>query len=264
MPDPIDLFQQGKLQEAVTAAADAVKSKPSDVAARSLFCEFLCYTRDWERADKQLDAIIKIDRDSMIGASMFRHLIRCEVARDEVFNQGRVPQFVDQPSEVIQKRLEALTALRAGDAATTARLATEAAGLEPELTGKYNGQEFSGIRDLDDLLGTVLEVFTATGEYYWVSLAQVESLEFEKPTSLVDQLWRRARIDTVGELSGHIHIPVIYFGSSVNEDGRVQIGRATDWIEAAPGLIRGHGQREFLIGEDAVTILEFKNLELNP
>ena len=262
MPDAIELFQQGKLQEAVTVAADLVKSRPSDITARSLFCEFLCYTRDWERADKQLDAITKLDSESMIGASMFRHLIRCEVARDEVFNKGRVPQFVDKPSDVTQKRLEALTSLREGDGAASVKLLAEASELEPELSGKYNGNAFSGLRDLDDLLGTVLEVFTATGEYYWVNLAQVESLEFEKPSNLIDQLWRRARIETVGELSGHIHIPAIYFASGANEDGRVQIGRATDWVEPAPGLIRGQGQREFLVGEEAVTILEFRNLTL--
>ena len=261
MSTAVELFQQGKLQEAVEKAAEDVRSKPSDIPARSLFCEMLCYTRDWERADKQLDAITKLDTEAMIGASMFRHLIRCEVARAEVFNEGRVPEFVDKPSDVTQKRLEALTSLREGDAAGAIKLVGEAVEAETEVTGKCNGNSFSGFRDLDDILGTVLEVFTATGEYYWVNIDQIEHIEFEEPTNLIDQLWRQARIDTVGELSGRIHIPAIYFGSEQNEDGRAQIGRATDWIESdPPGIVRGHGQREFLVGEEAVTILEIREL----
>ncbi|TWT50076.1 ImpE protein [Thalassoglobus neptunius] len=257
MTTPIELFQQGKLGEAVALAADDVRSTPGDITKRSLYCELLCFTRDWERADKQLEAITKIDKDAMIGAAMIRHLIRCEVAREEVFEQGRVPEFIKQPSESTQKRLEALTCLREGDVAAAVERIQQASEAESELTGKCNREAFQGIRDLDDLMGPILEVFTATGEYYWVNLDEIDDLEFDAPNNLVDQLWRKARIKTVGELSGRICVPAIYFDSASNEDGRVHVGRATDWVQKVPdGPVCGQGQRELLVGEDVKSIME--------
>lgn len=262
MSKAVELFQSGKLDEAVEQAAQDVRAQPADLSLRSLFAELLCFTRDWERADKQLEAITKITQKPLVGVSMIRHLIRSEVSRTEAYEQGRVPEFIEQPSPVTQKRLEALTCLRTGESARAFELVQQANAEEADLTGQLNGGAFEGIRDLDDILGSILEVFTATGEYYWVNFAQLRSLEFEAPTNLVDQLWRSARIETTGELSGRIYVPTLYYGSQENADGRVRIGRATDWESHDCGLTTGHGQREFLIGEDAVTIMELRTLTL--
>lgn len=259
----IELFQTGQLDAAVEQAAQDVKAKPGELTLRSLFAEVLCYTRDWARVDKQLDAIAKINPQALVGVSMLKHLIRSEVSREEAYEQGRVPEFIEQPCESMQKRLQALTHYRTGDVSKALDLVNEASELEAPIPGTHNGEAFSSIRDMDDLLGPILEVFTATGEYYWVGMNQIRSMEFDSPTNLVDQLWRAARIETTGELKGRVYIPALYYGSTKNEDGRVRIGRATDWIQVDGGPVVGSGQRDFLVDDDALAVMQLSVLILN-
>ncbi|MEZ6062308.1 MAG: type VI secretion system accessory protein TagJ [Planctomycetaceae bacterium] len=263
MTHPVELFQSGKLSEAVTAATEAVRKKPTDLHARSTLCEVLCFAGDLERADKQLDAVATIDPEAMVGASMLRHLIRSEISRREVFSEGRVPELVEKPSEALQKRMQALLLIREGDAGKASALLAEAEELEVPVCGKLNGSDFEGIRDMDDLLGPVLEVFTATGNYYWIPFSQIHSLELDKVTNLTDMLWRGATIEATGDISGRIHIPAIYFGSEKHEDERVRIGRSTEWLQSSDDApVRGAGQKEFLVGDDAVAVMEIRSLLL--
>ncbi|APZ92329.1 type VI secretion system accessory protein TagJ [Fuerstiella marisgermanici] len=263
MTTPVELFQAGKLTDAVAAANEAVRNDPSSVVPRSQLAELLCFDGNLERADKQLDATLSIDPDSLHGTSLLRHLIRSEMSRREVYEEGRIPEFLSQPTDAQQKRLKALLNLRDGDFAGAAQLLAEASELEPEVTGTLNGKAFEGMRDLDDLLGPTIEVYTATGQYYWLSIDQIKSIELSDIEHLSDMLWRAAEIETVGEVAGRIHIPALYHGSHTSEDERIRIGRATDWkqqSEDAP--VQGSGQREWLVGEDAVTITEVKTITI--
>ena len=45
-------------------------------------------------------------------------------------------------------------------------------------------------------------------------------------------------------------------------DEAVKLGRVTDWSGADKGPVRGMGLRTFLCGDDALSILEWRNLEL--
>lgn len=260
MSKSIELFQSGQLDEAVEQAAQDVKSNPSNISLRSLFAELLCFTRDWERVDKQLDAISKIDKSSVVGVSLLKHLIRSEVSREEAYEQGRVPEFIDKPCASMQKRLEALTHYRTGDPAKAVELIAQAVELEEPISGAHNGEAFRGFRDMDDLLGPIMEVFTATGEYYWLGIHQARSLELDAPSNLVDQLWRSARIETTGELRGRIYLPALYYGSDKSDDGRTRIGRATDWIGGENEPVTGRGQREYLAGSEPITIMQLSVL----
>ena len=261
MSNPIELFQAGNLTEAVTAATEAVRNKPADVRARSLLCELLCFCGEFERADKQLDAALHTDPQTMVGVSLLKHLIRSELARREVCRQGRVPEFLTKPTESQKKRLEALMCLRSGLAADAARLANEAAELDSDLSGEVDGVSFSEFRDLDDLLGPTLEVYTATGKYYWIGFEEVVSLEFDPVVHLSDMLWRAAAIETVGDVNGRVHIPALYEGSDKSSDQRIRIGRSTEWNQVdAVGPTQGAGQREFLVNDDVVAIMQIQKL----
>lgn len=229
-----------------------------------MLSELLCFSGDLERADKQLDAAAQIDPDSMVGVSLLRHLIRSELCRREVFEQGRVPEFLTQPSTAQQNRLKALVSLREGDTDSASELIKAASELEAPISGVIDGQAFDEICDLDDILGPTLEVYTATGKYYWLSFEQVISVEFSAVEHLSDMLWRAAEIETIGDVSGRIHVPALYYGSHVSEDQKTRTGKATDWIqvnETAP--IRGSGLREWLVGEDVTTLIQVKHLQLS-
>ena len=267
MGSPVQLFQAGDLSGAIEAATHQVRGKPTDVAARGILAELLCFAGELERADKQLDAMLKLSPSAIYGITLLRQLIRAETFRAEVFEQGRVPEFMQAPSESDQLRLQSLVARRAGDWDQVACLLNAAAELTSSgksLKGELNGNQFEDFCDLDDLFGPTLEVYTATGKYYWLSCEQIVSLEFDVVTSLTDMLWRSATIETRGEVTGRIHIPAIYYGSAKSADALIKIGRATDWIQPDPsGPICGIGQREFLAGDKSVSIMEFQSLRFD-
>ena len=261
MTNPIELFQAGELTEAVVAATNAVRLKPMDVKARSLLCELLCFCGEFERADKQLDAALQTDPQTMVGVSLLKHLIRSELSRREVYREGRIPEFLSTPTESQKKRLEALLYLRMGQTGEAARLTHEASELDDEIAGEVDGRPFTQFIDLDDLLGPTLEVYTATGKYYWIGFEQIVNLEFSAVEHLSDMLWRAATIETVGEINGRIHVPALYESSEKSTDQRIRIGRATEWVKADDaGPTRGAGQREFLENDDVVSIMQIRKL----
>lgn len=259
--NPVELFQSGQLAEAVAAATEAVRSRPSDIRARSLLCELLCFSGDLVRADKQLDAALQIDPGAMVGISLLRHLIRSEISRREVFHEGRVPDFLTAPTPSQQLRLQAILNLRNGGQAEALQCIQQAVELEQPVGGEVDGVSFAEFRDLDDLLGPTLEIYTATGKYFWLDCSQIVMLEFGTVEHLSDMLWRAATIETTGDVSGRVHIPALYEGSHDSADQRVRIGRTTEWNQVGTaGPVLGGGQREFLAGDEVIPILQIRRL----
>jgi type VI secretion system protein ImpE len=54
----------------------------------------------------------------------------------------------------------------------------------------------------------------------------------------------------------------LYGDSFANADDRVRLGRVTDWQGETGQPVRGLGQRTFLVGEDAMPILELQKVEI--
>src|SRR4051794_10406678 len=128
---PQELFDAGKLGEAVTAALEQVKEKPADAAARGLLCELLCFTGDVERADRQLDVLGDIAPERMPAVALFRQLLRAEQARQQFFTEGRAPELVAELTPYMKLHLEASVCLREGRGADAAKLLAEAETTRP-------------------------------------------------------------------------------------------------------------------------------------
>ena len=262
MSSPDELYRSGDLAGAIAAATEVVKKSPTDAAARGLLCELLCVAGEYERADKQLDAVSKLTPETAVRASLLRHHVRAAIARHEVYEKGRVPEFLDRPDGALEKRVQALVELRDGAFAAAATCIAQANDVEGEIAATVDGTAPTDFRDLDDLLGPTLEVYTATGKYYWIHASQMRSLEFDPVGSVIDTAWRNASIETVGELRGRVAIPVSYARTSSSDDAALLLARATDWIETAEnGPVLGIGQREFLVGEDSAPMLSLGSIE---
>lgn len=259
----IDLFKQGKLEDAIQATIEIVRNKPSDIPARSALCEFHCFAGNLEKADKQLDTLLSLDAEALHGVSMFRQLIRAEEARGQFYKDGALPEFVEQPNGELKARLEASIAIREGSADAAAAKLAEADAARVAVSGTCNGEAFDDLRDLDDLLGSVIEVLTSTGKYYWVPLSQIRSLTFDPIEHTRDLLWRPMEIEVEGDIDGRVYAPALYYGSHLGEDPNSHVGLATDWTESIPGVIRGVGQKMFLVGEEAVPGLQINELKIN-
>ena len=256
-------YRSGELNEAVSAATEQVRSNPTDVKSRAFLAELLCFTGDLDRADKQLDAILQQDPNTMFGVAQFRQLIRAEKARQEVFNEGRVPEFLEQPGEDLQQRVRALVLLREKKADEAAKLLEELESQRRPIAGRCDGETFDDLRDLDDVLATCLEVLTSNGKYYWIPLARIEHIDFVAPKSPRELIWRQASLSVRDSIEGVVHVPALYPATSTSSDNSIRLGRSTDWIGGDGAPTRGVGQRTLLVGETDKPILSITKIEVN-
>jgi type VI secretion system protein ImpE len=259
-----ELFRAGRLKEAISAALDEVRNNPTDPGRRLFLSELLCFSGELERADNQLDALGTSDPKIMPCIVTFRQLIRAEQHRREVFTQGRPPEFLSRPEGAVKMLLEAATVAREGASHDAARLLEQAEQSRSRLKGTCDGTSFEDFRDLDDQVSCILEVLTTQGNYYWVPIAQVESIEFHKPQRSRDLLWRCTHLVVRDGPDGEVYVPVLYPGAAEEAEDDLRLGRRTDWRGGDGIAVRGVGQRTFLVGDDARAILELKTITFEP
>lgn len=261
--DPVgDAFKTGDLAGAIAAATVQVKAQPTDFGARWLMAELLLINGEAERADRMLDAVIS---DQPIPTVLdFRTVLRAEVIRQQVWQEGRAPKFQgDDATPAQQAALRAAVLARTGNPEEAEAAAAEAEELRPAIPGVAeldDGRtiEFNDFRDGDDIFGPTIEVLTTSATHILVPVERIASLEFEPPKRPRDLVWRRATITLKDSTEGVVYIPAIY---SVTPDASadVKLGRETSWSEG-PGPVRGIGQRVFLVGDADVAISELKAL----
>jgi type VI secretion system protein ImpE len=116
------------------------------------------------------------------------------------------------------------------------------------------------LRDCDDLFGPMLEVM-AHGNYFWVPLEHVHSLTMNGPKFPRDLLWIPARLET-DDATGDVFLPALYPRSHEHADNQVKLGRMTDWNSTEGGPTLGVGSRTFLVDDDAVSLLEWRELTI--
>lgn len=260
------LFHEGNLAGALTAANAAVRRAPTDIGARVLLAELLAFSGNIERADVVLDACADLDPTAAIVVAEFRQLLRGETARRQLFSEGRVPEFLGEPTAAQRSALAAIVALRNGDAAEAARLAAEAEAARPHPAGTLRGAAFDDMRDADDLLASCFEVITTTGKYFWIPPERVLLLEFHPAKRPRDLFWRRATMQVADGPDGDVYLPVLYppttKAAADAMTDPLRLGRATDWQQAGDGgPTMGLGAVTVLVGEEALTWLEIDKID---
>jgi type VI secretion system protein ImpE len=258
------LFREGKLEAAIEAANQAVRRAPGELGARVLLAELLLFAGNLERCDRILDAASTADPTAAVVVAEFRQLLRADSARRQLLREGRVPEFLGEPTPALRAALAALVAMRAGDDAEAARQAAAAEAARPRAAGGCGEppQElrFDDFRDADDRYAGFFEVLTTTGKYYWIPTERVASLEFHPPRRPRDLAWRRAAISVVAGPDGEVYLPVLYDGAEPQLADSLRLGKATEWRGEESPPVRGVGQRLFLIGNEAHPIMELTSL----
>jgi type VI secretion system protein ImpE len=262
MTTAAELYKSGQLAEAIAAAGDEVKRHPTETGKRGFLAELLCFAGDFERADKQLDAIGNMDPQTAIGISVFRQLLRAERARQQFHAEGRLPEFVGKPSPRLQRHLEASIRLREEQPIEAMAMLDEAEEERAKLAGVCDGRPFDDIRDVDDLTASLFEVLTGTGKYFWIPMQRVEIIEFHDPERPRDLLWRRVHMVVRGGPDGEVFLPTLYAGSWASPDDRIRLGRMTQWRGGEGAPVQGLGQRLFALGDEDVSILELKQITI--
>ncbi|MBA4191471.1 MAG: SciE type virulence protein [Planctomycetaceae bacterium] len=254
-----ELFRAGRLGDAITAQVAEVKAHPGDPGIRTFLFELLLFAGDLDRAVKHLDAVRADTPELVAAAEAYRGVVAAEKTRRAVLTGGREqPSFFGDIPEHAKLRVETLN--NPTDPGLAAKLAA-ADAVAPDLVGSLNGTAFTGLRDADDLFGTVLEVF-ANGKYFWVPFEQVASLTANPPRFPRDTLYLPARLTLTDDSSGDVFLPTLYPDSYEHHDDPVRLGYETAW-DGAPGAVRGSGHRVILIGDADVGLVDIRDLSVS-
>lgn len=257
---PGALFRAGRLDDAVAAANAAVRKAPAEPGPRMLLAELLLFQGNLERADTLMDALTTMEPGLALQAAAFRQLVRAEQARRQVWSDGRVPDFLGEPSPHLRRMLAALVTLRSGDAAGALRMLHEAEESRPPAAGSEGQVPFTDFRDADDLCSGFFEVLTTTGKCFWVPTERVAEVQFHAPERPRDLYWRRASMSVRDGPDGEVYLPAIYAADQASQPDPIRLGRATDWVGGEGAPTRGLGQRVFLVGDEGRSVMELTTL----
>ena len=253
------LLHSDQLDEAIAAMNVEVKNNATSVDKRALLAELLCIAGNLERADVILNAISDIDPGAAVGVAMFRQLVRAEQARQQFYTEGRVPEFHTKPDAVMELELRAAVAVREGSLQEANALLAERETVRTPMPGIADGTAFDDFRDLDDLSAAHIEVLTTTGKYFWIPTSSIAFIEFRKPEKRRDLLWRRAHLSVNDGPDGEVFVPAIYYTKDASAGHR--LGHVTDFDGSEGSASFGKGLREFLLGDQAKTILELNKIQ---
>ena len=229
---PQDLIRAGKLAEAIQALTAELRERPADTRRRTFLFELLCFTGQYDRAEKHLNLLAEGNADSELGVLLYRSAIAAERKRQAFFDSR---QYASADS-----------------------------GAKTSLSGRLNGKPFRTIEDLDPRIGPRLEIFIA-GEYVWLPFEHIGTLRMGAPRLLRDTLWASATVQAgpsfKGQELGEVLVPALAPFSWQHESDDVKLGRATDWKKDGDDLIP-FGQKLLILDDDEIVpILEIRELD---
>ena len=228
-----ELYSAGQLNAAIQAVVAELRDNPADVKRRTFLFELLCFSGEYERADKHLEVLAQSSADAATGALLYRAALAAERTRSEQFAKSEFSHAAAEPAA---------------------------------FRGSLNGQPFESLEDADPRLGTRFEIFAA-GDYLWVPFEHLSSIEMEAPKRLRDLLWIPALVRTgpafQGRELGEVLMPALAPFSFRHADDAVRLGRATVWEAQENGDVVPFGQRMLLVDGEEFPLLEVRSLEIN-
>lgn len=248
-------FDSGNLTSALSAATEEVRNNPARLETRTLMFELLSFAGELDRAEKQLDVVGQQDAKSEWAVQVYRNVLAAERNRRRLWSDGLTPEFLLDPPEYVQWHLQAINRLREGNLSEANELLEKSAEHRSDVLATIGEQPAAAFQDCDDVLAPVLELIVLR-DYVWLPLEQVRELEIMKPERPRDLIWIPVRLVLQDDSQRRGYMPVLYPGTHLHSDDQVKLGRKTDWQETAGGPVRGVGQKMFLHGEDAISLLE--------
>jgi type VI secretion system protein ImpE len=269
-----ELYKSGRLMDAIAAQIEEVRSAPLDHGKRFFLFELLTFAGEIDRSRRQLEAISHNDVQLAATHAAYTSVLEAEQSRrwlfdvldptvaEGLFAEDRVrPQFLIAPPFHIRLRMDAAINSLHSSPEQTKELLAMADQCTPAVSVKLNDKTYESLRDADDLFGTVLEVLSQ-GNYYWVPLEQVETLAMSPPKYPRDLYWFPARLSLTKGPSGEVFLPALYPSSHAHPDELVRLGRKTEWRGEEGDPVFGAGLRLFAADEEAIPLVEFRELQV--
>jgi type VI secretion system protein ImpE len=229
MTTAAELYRAGRLSAAIQALGAELRDNPADQKRRTFLFELLCFAGEYDRAEKHLDVLASAGPDALTGTMLYRAAMAAERARNDLFAKKDYPR---------------------GEAAP--------------VRGTLNGKPFESLEDADPRIGPRLEVYAA-GQYMWLPLEHIASVEIQPPKRLRDLLWSPALVRTGPKFRslelGEVLMPVLSPFTFRHADDTVRLGRSTVW-EEQEGEVVPFGQRMLVVDGEDFPLLELRHLEI--
>jgi type VI secretion system protein ImpE len=284
-PNPSPHLNIHHLGDTLAQVEASVRKEPSQDKHRWALVEILCVMGHWERALRQLQALVKLAPQWQSQAHLVRGLIRAETQRNAVFSGAQMPvPVIDLPDwmhdlahalhhnargEHPQADLLRTSALeRAPTSAGTCSvhqlpIAAPTAHAPPR-TAAAQEHSFEWLADSDTRLGPVCEVMAA-GAYRWLAFADIAHLHLEAPTRLLDLVWLPAKMQLRGgpaasrEIHGYLPARYPLVSTETNEttaattpapghasDDALLLARITRWHDVGDTGVFAQGQKTWM------------------
>lgn len=225
-----ELFDAGRVKDAASALAASLRDRPTDTRARTFLFELLCFSGQYDRAEKHLSLLAEGSKEHEMGAVLYYSALHAERMRHELFRKEEFPKQAPPPSP----------------------------------KGTLNGKPFESISDLDPQIGARLEVYAA-GAYTWVPFCHIKSIQIQPIHRLRDTLWTPAFVlagpSFQGADMGEVIIPAIYPFTWNSPDESLWLGRGTEWVADEAGNQFPVGQKVFVVDGEEIPLLEVKEIE---
>lgn len=223
-------FDAGKVKDAASSLAAVLREHPTDVKSRTFLFELLCFSGQYDRAEKQLSLLAQGSKENEMGATLYYSALHAERSRHDLFKKQDFPKEQALPSP----------------------------------PGTLNGKPFQSIRDADPQIGARLEMYAA-GAYLWIPFHHITSIQLQPIRRLRDTLWTPAFVITgpsfQGTDIGEVIIPAVYPFSWNADDQNVWLGRTTEWVADDTGSEFPVGQKTFVVDGEEIPLLEIQSIE---
>jgi type VI secretion system protein ImpE len=257
-----EYFRDGNLHGALDELQQQIRNHPENSRYRVFLFQLLAVLGQWQRALSQLDVLEKLDPSAWALVHTYREAIRCEVSRDDVFAGRRKPMALGEPPQWMASLLEALRLVAGAQYGPALAMRDQAFDLAAESSGTIDQRPFSWIADADSRLGPVLEIIL-NGSYYWAPFQQIRAIQITAAADLRDLVWLPAQFTWINGGEAYGFIPTRYPGSENSRDPAFQLARKTEWIELAPGVNQGLGQRMLATDEGEYPLLDVRHVTIN-
>jgi type VI secretion system protein ImpE len=260
-----DYLHDKTLEQAVSQLEQEIKKQPAAVEKRFFLFQLMVVLGQWERALQQLQTGVKLDKTLAATAHVYGDLVRTEVTRAKVFAGEILPRFLQEPPTWSAGVVHALALHSQGRIEDADQARSEAFDQVPDYSGTISTKEtqhsFAWLSDADSRLGPILEVIL-NGQYMWLTMNQIKSIEIAPPHDLRDLVWTIAEITLKDGDVISAFIPTRY-PNSESADDSAKLARTTTWQEIGATATIGLGQRMWMTDTADFALFDSRKIVFN-
>lgn len=254
------------LQEQISQVITQIRNNPIDHNLRLQLIQQYCIAGQWEQAFKALQQYLKLNPKDQQTQALFLGNIECELARLKVFRGETKVTAYSEDNEKASLQCNLLKQVNDKEHSDEEKALTEKfielhEQVNQSLTFTLNDQtNVNGeVIDTDVRLSHVFEIFEEN-RYSWLSVDEIESVEFKSTEILTDLIWRRTEIVLKDQRRIACFVPVRYpFESHQQLDDALLYARTTSWENKGDFSI-AYGQKTYTNAELDLGILDISSI----